>query len=138
MLSISSKCRYGIAAVLALAEYQGQGLLQIKDIAARKDIPRQYLEQIFNRLVNAGVVKSVRGKKGGYRLAQDPKDLQVLTIVEILEGGIHLTEENYSSTDAIHNMFHDIEVELRSMLQVNFSELEARQHKLRANVMYHI
>ncbi len=138
MLSISSKCKYGIAAVLALAEYHDQGLLQIKDIASRKDIPRQYLEQIFNRLVNAGIVKSVRGKKGGYKLAVTPSNLTVLEVVDILEGGIQLTDDTFNASDAIHHMFKNIEEKIQTMFQISFAELEAKQHSLRANVMYHI
>ena len=57
MLTISNKSRYAIAALLALAEFYNSGLLQIKDIASRCDIPHQFLEQIFNRLGKAGIVK---------------------------------------------------------------------------------
>ncbi len=138
MLSISSKCRYGIAAVLALTENYGRGLLQIRDIASRKDVPRQYLEQIFNRLVNAGIVKSVRGKKGGYKLAVAPADLTILMIIDVLEGGIQLTGDNFNTSDAIHHMFQRIEVELKDLLQTNFGELEVEQQSLQTDAMYHI
>ncbi|MCP4297461.1 MAG: Rrf2 family transcriptional regulator [Proteobacteria bacterium] len=138
MLSISSKCRYGIAAVLALTENYGRGLLQIRDIASRKDVPRQYLEQIFNRLVNAGIVKSVRGKKGGYQLAVAPVDLTILMIIDVLEGGIQLTGDNFNTSDAVHHMFQRIEVELKGLLQTNFAELEVEQQSLHTDAMYHI
>ena len=88
MVTISSKSRYGIAALLALAEFYNSGLLQLKDIASRCDIPHQYLEQIFNRLNKTGIIKSTRGKKGGYKLAEPPDKITVLKIVNALEGEI--------------------------------------------------
>jgi Rrf2 family protein len=138
MLSISSKCRYGIAAVLALTENQGQGLLQIKDISIMKDIPRQYLEQIFNRLIGAGTIKSVRGKKGGYKLAVDPAGLTVLDVIDILEGGVHLIDDNFNPLNATHLMFKKVEDKIRQLLSVSFMELESEQHSLSTNAMYHI
>ncbi|MFN2366690.1 MAG: Rrf2 family transcriptional regulator, partial [Desulfurivibrionaceae bacterium] len=65
MLTLSTKSRYGLKAVLALAENEGRGLLQIREIARLKNIPRHYLEQIFNQLGKAGIIRSVRGKNGG-------------------------------------------------------------------------
>ncbi len=72
MFSITSKAHYGIAATIELAHRYGNGVTQIKDIAERREIPKNYLEQIFNRLTKHGIIKSVRGKKGGYLLADDP------------------------------------------------------------------
>ncbi len=68
MLTISSKSRYGIGALLALAEFYNSGLLQIKDIASRCDIPHHYLEHIFIGLGKSGIIENTRGKKGGYQL----------------------------------------------------------------------
>ena len=72
--------------MLALAEFYSSGLLPIKDIAARCDIPHQFLEQIFNRLGKAGIIKSTRGKNGGYQLAMPPQQITVLQIIAALEG----------------------------------------------------
>ncbi len=138
MLSISSKCRYGILAVLALGENYGGGLLQIKDIAAAKNIPRQYLEQIFNRLVNAGVVSSVRGKKGGYVLAQDPAKVSVLDLVDVLEGGVQLSGDSTSGLDAINELFKKAEEKLKQDFSITLADLILRQQALLENVMYHI
>ncbi|OGH05096.1 MAG: hypothetical protein A2600_02690 [Candidatus Lambdaproteobacteria bacterium RIFOXYD1_FULL_56_27] len=137
-MSISSKCRYGILAVLALGENYGGGLLQIKDIAAAKNIPRQYLEQIFNRLVNAGVVSSVRGKKGGYVLAQDPAKVSVLDLVDVLEGGVQLSGDSTSGLDAINELFKKAEEKLKQDFSITLADLILRQQALLENVMYHI
>ena len=138
MLSISKKCKYGVLASLVLAETYGRGLLQIKDIASRKNIPRQYLEQIFNRLGSAGIVKSVRGKKGGYELAQPPERIKVIDIIEVLEGGISLSTDLPENIDAVSELFLSAEERLKSSLSINLSELSLRQQALRSQIMYHI
>jgi len=138
MLSISAKCRYGILAMLALGENHGGGLMQIKEIAATKNIPRQYLEQIFNRLVNAGVVSSVRGKKGGYALSNPPEKICVLDLIEVLEGGIQLTCETGGPPDAVNELFKETETKLKAEFAITLAELIVRQQTLVANVMYHI
>ena len=138
MLSVSMKCKYGIKAVLALGEHYGRGLLQIKDIAQAKQIPRQYLEQIFNRLVNASIVSSVRGKKGGYQLAKDPSNITVLDLIDILEGGVQLTDGTDREVDALFNLFDGIEKKIKKDMDINLSDLILEQQRLQENVMYHI
>ena len=138
MLSISSKTRYGIAAMLALAESYGSGLLQIKDISSRCNIPHQYLEQIFNRLGKTGVIKSTRGKNGGYELANAPQRVTVLDIVNSLEGEIEFVPKSSEQTDIIYDLFHKAEIKLQEVLNVNLAELAERQQTLRNNVTYQI
>ena len=138
MLTISSKTRYGIAALLALAESHGSGLLQIKDIASRCNIPHQYLEQIFNRLGKAGIIKSTRGKNGGYKLAKAPQRVTVLDIVNSLEGNIEFVPKSTEKNDIIYDLFHQAEVKLQEILNVNLADLAQRQQTLRNNVTYHI
>lgn len=138
MLTISSKTRYGIAALLALAESYGSGLLQIKDIASRCNIPHQYLEQIFNRLGKAGIIKSTRGKNGGYELASAPQRVTVLDIVNSLEGTIEFVPKTTEKNDIIYDLFHQAEEKLQEILNINLADLAQRQQTLRNNVTYHI
>ncbi|MDX1776991.1 MAG: Rrf2 family transcriptional regulator [Desulfobulbales bacterium] len=138
MLTISNKSRYGIAALLALAEFYNSGLLQIKDIASRCDIPRQFLEQIFNTLGKAGIIKSTRGKNGGYELARSPQQISVLQIVTALEGDIEFAAKSEENSGVIAELFHDAEEKLKETLAVNLAELVAKQQQLRENVMYNI
>ena len=138
MLTISNKSRYGIAALLELAEFHNSGLLQIKDIAGRCDIPHQFLEQIFNRLGKAGVIKSTRGKNGGYELAKPPGQITVLHIVNALEGDIEFVAKSETENDAIAGLFHEAEQKLKDILSVTLAELVARQLSLRKNVIYDI
>ena len=124
--------------MLALAESYGSGLLQIKDISSRCNIPHQYLEQIFNRLGKAGVIKSTRGKNGGYELANAPQRVTVLDIVNALEGEIEFVPKSSEQTDIIYDLFHKAEIKLQEVLNVNLAELAERQQTLRNNVTYQI
>jgi Rrf2 family protein len=138
MLTISSKSRYGIAALLALAEFYNSGLLQIKDIASRCDIPHQYLEQIFNILGKTGMIKSTRGKKGGYELAKPPEQITVLQIVNALEGDIEFVPKSDTSNDVIADLFHEAENDLKKSLSVSLAHLVSKQLALQKNVIYNI
>jgi Rrf2 family protein len=138
MLTISSKSRYGIAALLALAEFYNSGLLQIKDIASRCDIPHQYLEQIFNRLGKTGIIKSTRGKKGGYELAKPPEQITVLHIVNALEGDIEFVPKSASNNDVIVELFQEAEDKLKEVLSVSLADLVSKQQSLQENVIYNI
>lgn len=138
MLNISSKSRYGIAALLVLAEFYNSGLLQIKDIAARCDIPHLYLEQIFNRLNKAGIIKSTRGKKGGYELAESPGQVTILQIINALEGDIEFVPPSGEKNIVIAELFHEAENNLKKNLSVSLAELVIKQQALRENVTYSI
>jgi Rrf2 family protein len=138
MLSISSKTRYGIAAMLALTDSYGSGLLQIKDISSRCNIPHQYLEQIFNRLGKAGIIKSTRGKNGGYELASGPRNITVLDILYVLEGGIEFVPKSPEGNDIIYDLFKKADIKLQEILNISLAELAERQQTMRNNVTYHI
>lgn len=123
MLSISSKSRYGLKALLALAESFDQGLLPIKEIAARQDIPRQYLEQIFNQLGKADIIRSARGKRGGYKLARPPGEITVAEIIILLEGGLELASRTDDPTDVVNALFRRMEEKLLEVLGLSLADL---------------
>ena len=68
MKIFSDKINYGLSAIFELAKNKHKGLIQIKDIATAQGIPQNYLEQFLTDLKKAGLVESVRGSQGGYRL----------------------------------------------------------------------
>ena len=123
---------------MALAEFYNSGLLQIKDIASRCDIPHQYLEQIFNRLGKTGIIKSTRGKKGGYELAKPPEKITILHIVNALEGDIEFAPNSNGSNDVIVELFQEAEDKLKEVLSVSLADLVSKQQSLRKNVTYSI
>ncbi len=138
MLTISNKSRYGITALLTLAEFYNSGLLQIKEIAARCDIPHQFLEQIFNRLGKAGIIKSTRGKNGGYELAKPPGQITVLQIVTALEGDIEFVTKSEEKNDVIVKLFQKAENNMKEILSVSLAELVTKQQALQKTVIYDI
>jgi Rrf2 family protein len=138
MLTIGSKSKYGILAVLSLAENHGRGLLQIKDVARRNSIPSQFLGQIFNLLVKADIVTGVRGKNGGYKLSRPPANITVLEIIELLEGGIEFVEKNSLADDAVNTLFRQAEAKLREVFNVTFEDLLSLQQRKKHILMFDI
>ena len=86
MISITTKSPYALQALTELGRSGGDGPVPIGELARRRDIPVQFLEQLFATLRRAGVLKSQRGVKGGYTFARPPGEITVLEIVELLEG----------------------------------------------------
>jgi Rrf2 family protein len=98
VLIISTKGDYGMRAAIDLARhYDLAEPVQVKEIAERQDIPKDYLSLIMVDLRKGGVVESVRGPRGGYRLARPPAEISMGEILEILEGPIQLLD---CTTDA--------------------------------------
>ena len=85
-MRISTKGRYGIRACLELVKRFGGSAVQISQIAGAQGIPEKYLAQLIPLMRRAGLVKSVRGAKGGYVLARPPAQIKVIEVVEALEG----------------------------------------------------
>lgn len=88
-MRFSTKSRYGLRVMIELGLGHGQGLTQLKSIAENEEISEKYLEQIIIALRAAGLVKSVRGAKGGYFLSREPKAITVREIIEKLEGSLY-------------------------------------------------
>lgn len=84
---ISTKGRYALRVMLDLAEQDG-GYVPLAEVAARQGISEKYLEGIIALLSRAGLVKSLRGKGGGYCLARTPEEYTVGEILRITEGSL--------------------------------------------------
>ena len=78
--------------MLVLASHYGEGPIELKEIAKRESISLKYLEQVINPLRAGGLVKAVRGSKGGYSLAKAPCEICLYDVVETLEGPLNLLE----------------------------------------------
>ena len=85
-MKLSTRTRYGIRAIMELADNYGNGPLQLKIIAEREDISIKYLEQLMAILKSSGLIRSVRGSKGGYVLAKEPGEIKVSDCFKCLEG----------------------------------------------------
>jgi Rrf2 family transcriptional regulator, cysteine metabolism repressor len=86
MLSITTKSPYALRALTELARMGAEAPVPIGELARRRQIPVQFLEQLFAVMRRAGLLKSQRGVKGGYSFARDPSDITVLELVELLDG----------------------------------------------------
>ena len=87
MISVTSKSRYAVVAMAELAR-SGTAHVPIAQIAERRGMPVQFLEQLFSTLRRDGLLQSQRGVKGGYTLARPPEEITVLEVVQALDGKI--------------------------------------------------
>ncbi len=88
MISVTSKSRYAVVAMAELARSGDGGPVPIAQIAERRAMPVQFLEQLFSTLRRGGLLNSQRGVKGGYTLARPAADITVLEVVQVLDGKV--------------------------------------------------
>lgn len=136
MFSLSAKAHYGLAAMLDLADNFGKDRLQIRQIVEQRSIPKNYLEQIFNRLVKTGLVKSVRGNRGGYELADSPRNLVVFSILEALEGPLDIVREH--DAKAVRETFGNFENVIREHFSMSLDELLEKERRYGERSIYYI
>ena len=92
-MKVSTKGRYGLRAMMDLAAHQNNSIpVFLTDIAKRQDISEKYLEHIFSALKAAGLVNTVRGRKGGFLLTKTPSQITVANIINVLEGPCTLVD----------------------------------------------
>ena len=85
---ISTRGRYALRVMLDLAEQHTDGFVPLKDIAARQNISKKYLEIIVKDMVNGGLLTGASGKGGGYKLNRKPDEYSVGEILEMMEGSL--------------------------------------------------
>ncbi|MCD4757312.1 MAG: Rrf2 family transcriptional regulator [Arcobacteraceae bacterium] len=137
MAIVSTKGEYGLTAVLILARQKDKELLQTKEIAKAGDIPQNYLEQILVVLKKSGLVMSIRGASGGYKLAKDPNNITVFDVLQSLECCFAQTD---SSTDKniLQPFWEDTQKKVEKIFQITISELEEFLEKDSSNLVYYI
>ena len=91
-MKLSSRSRYGFRAILELGIEYGKGPIQIKVISDREAISNKYLEQLIAMLKASGLVRSMRGPKGGYVLSRPPQEIKLSEIFTTLEGPLLTVE----------------------------------------------
>jgi Rrf2 family transcriptional regulator, cysteine metabolism repressor len=130
MISITSKSPYAVTALAELGRSGGSGPVPIGELAKRREMPVQFLEQLFAVLRRAGVVSSQRGVKGGYRFARDPSEITVLEIVELLDGPLGRDAEG---------VFADAARAARDVLAgMTIADVVEREARAAGASMYHI
>ncbi|HEY0106123.1 MAG TPA: Rrf2 family transcriptional regulator [Rhizomicrobium sp.] len=96
MLKLSRKTLLALEAVIDIAFNARPEPVQAKEITARQGVPQRYLEQVMQQLVRAGILKGVRGPRGGYRLAKERRRISVGDVVRVAES---LEDEDGETVD---------------------------------------
>jgi len=95
-MRLSPAAELAVRGVVVLAEYYGKGPTTLNEVCDRRGLPRQYLVKLFAQLAKADVISAVRGKRGGYALSRDPRQISLLEVVEAVEGPIALNYCQYT------------------------------------------
>ena len=85
---ISSRGRYALRVMIDLAEHDDGAYIPMKEVAARQDISLKYIERLMPALKSAGLIDSVHGAGGGYRLTREPEDYTLWEILTLAEGDL--------------------------------------------------
>jgi Rrf2 family protein len=132
---LSKKTQYAFQALMYLAEKGKEKPVLIAEIAKKKKIPLKFLENILLDLKKAGILESKKGKGGGYLLAKNPKDVQLATVMRLLDGPISLVScvslyfyEKCRNCDEKSCGLHDV------MAQVRDANLKILERKTIADI----
>jgi len=124
MVGISTKGIYGVAAMHALSNSPNAKLMQIKEIAAVTQISHGYLEQILATLKKSALVVSIRGVGGGYKLSRDASEINVLEILESLEGKLFVPPLNVGASVVLDSFWLDMQEKIREQFDIKLSDLD--------------
>ncbi len=147
IMKLSTKVRYGTRAMLDLACHYGNAPVLLKDISKRQEISLKYLDRILSSLKAAGLVKTLRGAKGGYVLNHPPAQITVKQIAEALEGPLALVECLQSKTYCrrvnscvTHDIWSELNRAMEAVLKTTtLEDLVVREsQKKKISEMYYI
>lgn len=148
MLNFSAKGEYAALAILALSLHTDPSPLQVKVIAQKEKIPVRFLEQVMNLLKKKGLVESVRGPHGGYRLARSPDRISFGEVLQAIEGPIVPAEMGFGQKEKTRVgsvVLREIWAEANDALQahldaINFEDLcdKKREREESEVLMFHI
>jgi Rrf2 family transcriptional regulator, cysteine metabolism repressor len=91
-VKLTTRSEYGLLALVHLARCEKDVFVRVQDIAEAQRIPQRFLEQILLVLNRAGYVKSLKGQKGGYRLAKAPREITLAEVIRLFDGALAPTE----------------------------------------------
>jgi len=134
---ISTKGVYGLTAMYELSKHDKETPMQIKEISSNADIPQNYLEQLLSKLRRAELVKSIRGARGGYILANEAKDILVKDILMALEGDLKVVDSKTKSP-ALNIFFDEAKENTKKIFDLNLAQLDDYQDKYNEVLHYSI
>ena len=100
-MKLSTKGRYAMIALADLAYIGSPDLINLNELAARQNLSLHYLEQLFVKLRRAGLVESVRGPAGGYRLAKSPEVIRITDILEAVDETVNALHTGAGASGAV-------------------------------------
>ena len=125
-MKLTTKGRYAVMAMADLASYQNGKPVSLNDISLRQNISLSYLEQLFSKLKNGKLVKSVRGPSGGYVLDKNPKEIRLSNIIFAVDEEVKTLNCkkdskrgcNGKNTKCItHNLWDDLEQHINTFFE---------------------
>tara|TARA_B100000035_G_scaffold209855_1_gene179533 strand:+ start:73 stop:510 length:438 start_codon:yes stop_codon:yes gene_type:complete len=121
-MKLTTKSRYAVTAMLDIAYYDKGSPISLPEIAERQNISLSYLEQLFSRLKKNGLVKSIKGPGGGYKLSKDANDIVISDVINAVDENVETTacngkaNCNNSSQCLSHNLWEDLGAEINNFL----------------------
>ena len=121
-MRLTAKGRYAVTAMLDVAVHMKEGPVSLAEVSKRQDISLSYLEQLFAKLRQRDLVRSVRGPGGGYRLIQDLEDISVGSIVDSVDENVDATrcsgraDCQHGETCLTHELWADLSDEINHFL----------------------
>ena len=125
-MKLTTKGRYAVMAMADLALFRDKGPISLTDISLRQNISLAYLEQIFIKLKNNNLVKSVRGAKGGYVLENSPEEIKISNIISAVNEEVKTLNckkeskkgcNNKSSKCITHNSWEQLDQHINSFFE---------------------
>ncbi len=134
---ISTKGIYGLSAMYELSKHDINTPMQTKDICQNAKIPQNYLEQLLSKLRKAKLVKSIRGAKGGYTLANTPENILVKDILIVLEGDLKIID-NRLENPILNIFFDEIKNSTKELFELSLAKLDEYQDRYNDFLHYNI
>ena len=139
-MKLTTKGRYAVMAMADLAMFRDKGPTSLTDISLRQNISLAYLEQIFIKLKNKNLVKSVRGAKGGYVLEISPEDIKISNIIAAVDEEVKMLNckkeskrgcNNKSSKCITHNLWDQLDQHINNFFEkVKLQDLVKKSQNL--------
>lgn len=137
MKVFSEKVNYGLSAIFEIAKNYYKGYIQIREIATAQNIPQSYLEQLLIILKRAGLVDSMRGAQGGYKLKKSAHDIRIIDLIEALEAPITIVDYSKNS-EVLQSFWRKIEVEFTELFNNTLEDLINEEELLRKRLDFQI
>lgn len=121
-MKLTTKSRYAVTAMLDIAYHDQGSPISLPEIAERQNISLSYLEQLFSRLKKSGLVESIKGPGGGYKLSKNADDIVISDVIQAVDENLETTACNGKSNChnnqqcLSHNLWEDLGAEIKNFL----------------------